>query len=429
MMQPMMSTLGGASARPRSFFARAGSFLLWYAVPAIAILLVVAYIGVALLWKVNPPVVPVAGTSMKPTLQAGDLAVLKGVDGSEVEVGDILAVQVPDSVRERYNLPSPVIHRVIEITEGDEGLRFKTQGDANAGPDTFTTGPADIVGRMEKRLPGFGYPVLFFRSRQGLIFLGATVLVILLYFFIGIIEERRLAAQGATISLYTVLEETRDIKRSLLGTEAPPAGGPPAPQTTPVSAAADTVPPPPPRPLAVDARTALWPDDLGDLAEAVRMNNERSTETNDVVHELVSAVGDYGRHLQSHTSVMVNLARTTEELFKAAQEIRAALGVQPVLPPAGHRPPPPPPPALEGHRPPPPPPPALEGHRPPPPPPPPPALEGHRPPPPPPPAPALEGHRPPPPPPPPPALEGHRPPPPPPPALEGHRPPPLPPPS
>ena len=288
----------------RSLLARVGASFLWFVVPGIAILLAAAYIVIALVWNVNPPVVPVSGGSMRPTLQPGDLVVLKSVDADEIEVGDIIAVTVPEDDVRRYDLQTPVIHRVHKILrDPEEGLRFKTKGDANAGVDVFATIPSNVIGRMEKRLVGWGYPFLFLRSRQGLIFIAAAVFVIIMYFLIGVWDERRAAAQGAAISLYTVLQETRDIKETL-ETGRPPARGPPSElrPTTPSLGRR------PPGPVTLDS---------GD------------DDVNPVLRELVSAIDFYGQHLQSHTGVMVNLAKTTAELYQAAVEIRRALGSQP----------------------------------------------------------------------------------------------------
>ncbi len=55
---------------------RASSALAWYVVPAFAVVTVVAYVAGAGVWHANPPAVPVAGVSMKPTLQAGGLVFL-----------------------------------------------------------------------------------------------------------------------------------------------------------------------------------------------------------------------------------------------------------------------------------------------------------------------------------------------------------------
>ncbi len=308
----------------RGFLARLGNFLLWYILPGIAIVAVIAYIAAALMWHVNPPVVPVAGGSMRPVLQPGDLVTLRGVEPSELKKGDIIAFQTPESARRRFGLPESIVHRIIKVEKFDTGVQFQTQGDANSGPDEFDVKSGDVLGRMESRLAGWGYPLLFMRSRQGLIFLAAVGLVVLLYFALGMLDERKAVAMGNAISAQVLLAETLEIREALgLGKSprAPPgmvaAISPEQPTETtavPADLAAKPVTPVAPggQPSGFD-----W------LARRVEDSAIQSEQVGRTMRDLVGAVGEYGRHLQSHTDVMKNLALTTAELQRATEAMRA----------------------------------------------------------------------------------------------------------
>lgn len=201
-------------------FRRAGSVLLWYGVPALALAAVVAYVLAATVGHANPPVVPVDGVSMRPTLQAGDLIVLTGVDPKTLHKGDIVAVNVPKTARNQYGLPGQVVHRIVRVGhDASGGLFFVTKGDANSGADVFQTRPDDVVGKLALDIPGAGYPFLFFHSRQGEIFLAVGGLVALMYFVIGLFEERRVYAEGSALTMQTVLEETQELKRAIANAE------------------------------------------------------------------------------------------------------------------------------------------------------------------------------------------------------------------
>lgn len=169
---------------------RAGSILLWYGIPALALIGVIAYVLGATVGRANPPVVPVQGLSMRPALQPGDLIVLSGVDPARLRKGAIVAVTVPKAARSQYGLPSQIVHRIVRVGHDAAGLFFITKGDANSGADVFQTRPGDIVGKLRLDVPGAGYPFIFFRSRQGEVFLAVAGLVALLYFLIGLVEER-----------------------------------------------------------------------------------------------------------------------------------------------------------------------------------------------------------------------------------------------
>lgn len=280
---------------------RAGLGVLWYVVPAFAVLAVSAYVVGAVVWHANPPVVPVWGVSMRPTLQPGDLVFLKGVNPRTLRKGDIIAFHVPKSSQSQYRLPGELVHRILKIKPSPAGLIFQTKGDANSGQDVFVIHSGDIVGRLVARAPGLGYPLLFFRSRQGEIFLGAAVLIGILYFLIGMFEERRVYAEGTARGLQTVLAETSELKEALATVRG--------------------------------ASSAPWPGAAGsevghelvELRDEVRQVSKRGEDTSETMRQLVGAIGEYGTHLRSHTAVMQSLAATTAELHRATAELGSAV--------------------------------------------------------------------------------------------------------
>ncbi len=281
---------------------RAGPILLWYVVPAFALVGVVAYILGATVGHANPPIVPVQGVSMRPMLQAGDLIVLTGVDPAKLRKGDIVAVNVPKDARSQYGLPGQIVHRIVRIEHDAGGLLFITKGDANSGADVFTTRPGDIVGKLKYDIPGAGYPFIFFRSRQGEIFLGVAGLVALIYFVLGLFEERRAYVEGSVLTMQTVLAETQELKRAIASAER-------------LASVDDT--------LVLERSTA--PSAFDRLAEEVHASSARGERSDDTMRELVGAISEYGRHLRSHTEVMKNLAATTSELRLAVTEMRAGV--------------------------------------------------------------------------------------------------------
>lgn len=304
--------------------------LLWYGLPAFSLALVLAYVAAAIVLHVNPPVVPVQGVSMRPMLQAGDLVFLEGIEPRSIRKGEVIAVNVPKQAREKYSLPGRVVHRVIKIEHTSAGLVFQTKGDSNPGPDVFKVPAGEVVGRMTGHVAGLGYPLLFFRSIQGKILLGAVALVILLYFLIGLFEERQATVQGTALGMQAVLEETRELRTALdhhlpqLGghprTDAPghPPERPPEPTQPPTRSEEPSVVLPTPAATAPATAPPAAP------APAV----ERSEENAEALHKLLVAVGEYGEHLRSHTAVMKGLAETTAELHRATEELRRTVAGQ-----------------------------------------------------------------------------------------------------
>lgn len=273
---------GAGDAARASAVARVGTALLWYVVPGLIVLLVAGYIAAATIGHVNPPVVPVSGVSMRPTLQAGDLIFLKGVDPKTLRKGDIVAVNVPTADRRKYHLPARIVHRIVKVGHDAQGLVFTTRGDANSGPDVFVTHAGGVIGELRWDVPGLGYPLLFVRSRQGEIFLGVAALLALLYFGLGVLEDRRIVVEGTAVTIQAVLEETQVLRETIARAEHSPAPG-----------------------------------------------------ANAQVEEIVAAVAEYGEHLRSHTAVMQGLALTTVELRDAAGELRRSLSLDRIVPLVG----------------------------------------------------------------------------------------------
>ena len=91
----------------------------------------------------------VHGTSMEPTLQAGDVAIVYRSDA--YVVGDVIAFAAPEG--------AVVIHRVIDV----EGDTYVPQGDNRERTDHWRPTAEDITGRMVVRLPGAGDALLWLR--------------------------------------------------------------------------------------------------------------------------------------------------------------------------------------------------------------------------------------------------------------------------
>lgn len=193
----------------------------WTLVPVVSILGVAGYFTASIMLGTSPPFSVVSGHSMLPTMSPGDLVVIKGVPAKEVEVGDVISITTPEKDRAEKDLPKEIVHRVVERRGTGADLAFLTKGDNNPGQDAFITRAGDIRGEVVKTVPGLGYPVLFFRSQQGSIFLGALGLAILGYFVIAALERRQEAAElgsptRAVEELVTAQQHDRETMNDLV---------------------------------------------------------------------------------------------------------------------------------------------------------------------------------------------------------------------
>lgn len=117
-------------------------------------------LGALLVFAVVVQVIPLArggsslvvlSGSMSPALNAGDIVAVRGVEPSEVRVGDIITFQpVSDD-------PTLITHRVVSKgVDPQDGLVFVTRGDANSADDQPIVG-AQIKGLYMYRIPAIGW--------------------------------------------------------------------------------------------------------------------------------------------------------------------------------------------------------------------------------------------------------------------------------
>jgi len=102
--------------------------------------------------------------SMYPDIKSGDLIISKSADAESVKVNDVISFFDPDG-----NGTSVVTHRVIEITEQDGELAFKTKGDANNTEDKSLVPASKLIGVYHTRIPALGHVAMFMQTTPGFI--------------------------------------------------------------------------------------------------------------------------------------------------------------------------------------------------------------------------------------------------------------------
>jgi signal peptidase I len=132
----------------------------------IATLALAAVAGVGYL-RVWPPLATVMSASMAPTIDTGDMVVLKRLD-RPARKGDIVKIRVPDEARRRFGYPPVVIHRVVAIAPGGT---VTTKGDAYEKPDPFTVQSTTLTTSVVAHIPAGGQVLAFLGSPFGLFWL------------------------------------------------------------------------------------------------------------------------------------------------------------------------------------------------------------------------------------------------------------------
>lgn len=146
--------------------------------------------------------------SMYPIIESGDLIICQGAEPEEIQVGDVIAFFDPAG-----NGTTIVTHRVIEVTEQNGELAWRTKGDNNNTADRLAVTADKLVAVYEgTRIPGFGNVALFMQSTPGLIV--CVVCPILLLVGYDMLRRRMYekANKQDTDQLLAELEELRRLK-------------------------------------------------------------------------------------------------------------------------------------------------------------------------------------------------------------------------
>jgi FtsZ-binding cell division protein ZapB len=133
--------------------------------------------------------------------------------------------------------------------------------------------------------------MLFVRSRQGKILLGGIVIIMFLYWLLGVFERRRAADAVNVKNLATIVEEARRVTERMEDISVAPRL--------------------PPEVLSSRNVTRFESTGSG-IADGNR-------ETMD---QLVNVIDEDGQHLQSHTGVMQGVAATTADMPRLKRNFR-----------------------------------------------------------------------------------------------------------
>ena len=100
--------------------------------------------------------VTVVTGSMAPAINEGDIVITKVVPLEELQVGDVIKYH-----RNGIN----IIHRIIAIKGGEDGILFTTKGDANNAVDRPGATSQEIEGKVIGRIPKLGSLTLWLKQR------------------------------------------------------------------------------------------------------------------------------------------------------------------------------------------------------------------------------------------------------------------------
>jgi signal peptidase len=116
---------------------------------AFVVLIGVLVIGIPLITGSTP--MTILTSSMVPTYPPGTLIIVKPVDADEIRLGDAITYQLESGK------PEVVTHRVVAISQSDDGTTFTTRGDNNNVDDPKQVKPVQVRGAVWYAVPYIGY--------------------------------------------------------------------------------------------------------------------------------------------------------------------------------------------------------------------------------------------------------------------------------
>lgn len=108
--------------------------------------------------------------SMKPSLEPGDMIVVKEIKPENINDGDVITFKLDSNTL--------VTHRVVEVLSEEGKIVFRTRGDANNTDDGSLVSSEQLVGVLSFNIPKGGYIANYIRSPFGFILL---VLIPIIY--------------------------------------------------------------------------------------------------------------------------------------------------------------------------------------------------------------------------------------------------------
>ena len=96
--------------------------------------------------------VAIATGSMSPSINRGDIVIIKKKNVGEIEVGDVIAYDYHEVM---------VVHRVSRKVKVDDGFYYYSKGDSNAEEDNYIIKRDMIEGKVKLRIPYLGIPTVW----------------------------------------------------------------------------------------------------------------------------------------------------------------------------------------------------------------------------------------------------------------------------
>ena len=139
--------------------------------------------------------------SMEPNYNIGDLIIIRETPIQDLKVGDVINFI-------SSNKKDTITHRITEIVEENNEIRFKTKGDNNNSVDNELVHANQIQGTLIFKISKLGSIISKMLTGTGIVIV--CLLIIVSYFRSSRKEERRIAREDARKHFNTAKYEKED---------------------------------------------------------------------------------------------------------------------------------------------------------------------------------------------------------------------------
>lgn len=122
----------------------------------------------------------IVSESMEPTFNVNDLVVVKKVDTSELNDGDIITFENDGKV---------ISHRILKISKNRNGVKIQTKGDNNEVQDPYELTTEQVYGKVVFSIEKLGRFVTYIQNAKG--FLNIVIFAIIVYILVSLRDKQK----------------------------------------------------------------------------------------------------------------------------------------------------------------------------------------------------------------------------------------------
>jgi len=139
--------------------------------------------GLRIVLGTETPLMVVSSGSMIPTLNVGDIILVRSINPNNITVGTIMIFHDPQN----YDLL--IVHRVAEVNHYS-GLNFFTKGDNNPLRDEWRVPASDVIGVLAYTVPYVGLVSLELNGGVGLTLIIALIAALIILEYRGSSKDK-----------------------------------------------------------------------------------------------------------------------------------------------------------------------------------------------------------------------------------------------